>query len=507
MNAIFNPSDVNNPSSISVVNPSTPESKKPHDGGGFPKNLPQNLEIILDQYANPFSVRRDKGNPYVLPVNERALNSIIRDLGEDNGQSINKHKLADINESLEAFAERKSDIKHVWCRVAQITDGIEVDLGDKDQTRVRILPNEVEIIESGSDVLFFRPQHSQPMVTPAGKGDISVLKKYVNVDDTSFLLFKAWLTYTLAHPKAPSSNYLILSLLGGQGTGKSVLSKLIRTLIDPSSIGVQIMPSSSDDLAIAVQYSHVVCYDNLRRLSAAMSDALCTAATRGAVTGRKLYTNGGQHVKHMHGAIVLNGIHSFINQPDLAQRCLPLQLKPFKDDFRITEGDMQATLAVDLPIIQRGLFDLISKIFAKLPDAKVLHPERMLDFSKWLAAMELADNVPAGIYQAVYSHAIDEGQRDTLHDSALGSAMLEFGESLETPEWTGTPFALLTKLNFDSEAGSYRSADWPDNPISMSKRLHSLQASLATQGVDVSFGRGKVRTITVKRSKSFDLNK
>lgn len=480
---------------------SNPQSTKPFAAGSFPKNLSQKLEIILDQAGNPFSVQRDKGNPYVLQVNERALNSIIRDLGDENGQTINKHKLTEINESLEAFAEKSSVIKHVWSRVAQISGGIEVDLGDKNHTRVRVLPNRVEVIKNGSDVLFFRPQYSQPMVMPALEGDISLLRKYVNVDDRSFLLFKAWLTYTLAHPKVVSSNYLILSLLGGQGTGKSVLSKLIRRMLDPSSVGVQIMPSSPDDLAIASQYSHVVCYDNLRRLTHSMSDALCTAATGGTVTGRKLYTNGAQHVKQLHGAIVMNGIHPFINQPDLAQRCLSLQLKSFAEDSRITVTDLQATLETDLPKIQRGLFDAISQIFGKLSDAKVMHPERMLDFCKWLAAMELADDVPAGSYQAVYSDAINQGQRDALQDSALGAAMLDFGDSLETPEWTGTPLMLLTQLNFDSEAASYRSSDYPDNPIALSLRLHGLQAGLSTQGVEIFFGRGKVRTITVKKRK------
>lgn len=103
-----------------------------------------------------------------------------------------------------------------------------------------------------------------------------------------------------------------------------------------------------------------------------------------------------------------------MDQPDLAQRCLALQTLVIPEERRKSEVAMAAELEVDLPAIQRGLFDLIAKIFEQLPHAKVTSPTRMLDFSKWLAAMELVDGAPAGTYQDVYCDALLQGQLNAL---------------------------------------------------------------------------------------------
>lgn len=237
---------------------------------------------------------------------------------------------------------------------------------------------------------------------------------------------------------------------------------------------------------------------NLRGLTHAMADLMCTAVTGGSISSRQLYTDSDQSVLNILVALILNGIHAFVDQPDLAQRCLPLQLQVIPEDKRKSEADMEADLAVDLPAIQRGLFDLIAKIFEKLPHAKVTRPTRMLDFSKWLAAIELVDGAVAGTYQDVYCDALHQGQLDALLDNLLAAAVLEFAEGQADGIWSGTPAELLSQLNFQAAPGTQRSREWPQNVIALSKRLLPLQAGLLTQGVSLELSRGKHRTITIK---------
>ena len=237
---------------------------------------------------------------------------------------------------------------------------------------------------------------------------------------------------------------------------------------------------------------------NLRGLTHAMADLMCTAVTGGSISSRQLYTDSDQNVLNILVALILNGIHAFVDQPDLAQRCLPLQLQVIPEDKRKSEADMEAELATDLPAIQRGLFDLIAKIFEQLPNAKVTSPTRMLDFSKWLAAMELVDGAPAGTYQDVYCDALNQGQLDALLENLLAAAVLEFAEGQADGIWSGTPAELLAQLNFAATQGTQRSRDWPQNVIALSKRLLPLQAGLLTQGVSLELSRGKHRTITIK---------
>ena len=466
--------------------------------GPFPHNLPAKLGLVLGQNGVAYATIRNANNPYALPVGSRKLNNVIRAIARGEGLALRKADLGDINSMLQAHAETAGVMRSVWYRVAPLPGGIEIDLGDADHTRVRISAGKVEILTAGSDTLFYRTQVSQPFVIPADAGNIDLLKKYLNVDAVSTVLLFAWLTYTLAHPKLSATKYPILVLQGDQGSGKTALcNNVIREVLDPNRVGVQVLPSNPKDLAIAAQNAHVLFYDNVRALTVSMSDLLCIAATGGALSARQLYSDADQSVLYLHVALVLNGIHSFIEQPDLAQRCLPIELLPLAENNRKSEAQMVRDFQADLPAILRGLFELIAKVLTHLPTAVPTNPERMLDFVLWLAAMEQAQGAPAGVYQAAYSDALRQGQLDSLLDNALAAAVLEFAQAQKDGYWKGAPADLFAKLNAQVTSGTQRSRDWPQNAISLSKKLAPLRAGLLSQGVKVDFTRGKFRTITI----------
>jgi len=91
---------------------------------------------------------------------------------------------------------------------------------------------------------------------------------------------------------------------------------------------------------VSVQLAHLTVYDNVRFIRPALADALCRVASGGALVKRKLFTDSDTVTLSLHGAVVLNGIHAFIDQPDLAQRCLPLTLLPLDEKSRRSEGEL-----------------------------------------------------------------------------------------------------------------------------------------------------------------------
>lgn len=463
----------------------------------LPYNLQRKLELVHTSAGKAFAVILDSANPFALPIRSKKLNAILCQLARNGGGSLSKHGLAELNDALEAHAEQYGEETNVWLRIAPIEGGIEIDVGDDAHTRIRITAGKVELISSCSDTVFNRTVNIRPMVIPAETGNWRLLEKYLNVATTDKVLLIAWITYVLAHPKVPSSKYPILVLQGNEGSGKSSLCKnIIIRIIDPSELGVQVFPKNATDLAIAGQNAHVLCFDNLRGFRHNMADILCIAATGGTITSRQLYTDADQQAIRLHVPLVLNGIHSFIDTPDLAQRCLPIQLIALDKSKRKPEEELTRELEVDLPAIMRGLFDLIASIFKHLPNVEITNPERMIDFVAWLAAMEMADDVPAGIYQELYSHTLQQGQLDTLMDNPLAAAILELAEA---DDWSGTPADLLSKLNMQASLGTQRSREWPQNPISLSKRIAGLQAGLLSQSVRIELSRGKQRTVTITK--------
>lgn len=466
----------------------------------LPYNLHLKISLIRNQAGKAYAVIREGGNPYALAIRSKKLNAIILELARRDGVNLKKADLADLNDALEAYAEQHGDAVDVWLRVAKIEGGVEIDVGDDQHTRVRITAGKIEILPSGSDTVFYRTANCKAMVMPAETGTSQLLKKYLNVHPSDAVLMIAWISFILAHPKMPSAKYPILVLQGSEGSGKtSICKNVIIRIIDPSQIGVQVFPHNAKDLAIAGQNAHVLCFDNLRGFKANMADMLCVAATGGTITTRQLYTDADQQAITLHVALVLNGIHSFINQPDLSQRSLPIQLIAMDKAKRKSEEELIKEFEADLPAIMRGLFDLIACIFVHLPNVAITDPERMIDFVKWLAAMEMAEGVPVGVYQGAYSHTLQQGQLDTLMDNPLAAAIIEFSDAHADESWSGTPAKLLTALDEIVSFGTQRSREWPQNPISLSKRIAGLQAGLLSQGIKVELTRGKQRTVTITK--------
>lgn len=471
-------------------------------GGLDGQNQPRlNIELVQDRQGAAFVVIRGDGNPRVLRIGSDALRGVIAQEHRRGGGRVTQRAISDFIDDLKAQAMATGAQVDVPSRVAQLPDGTRViALHDEANSQVWITPGKVNIVKAGSPVLFCRPPASAPMAMPASTGEYNLLKRYLNLSPVSFVLYVAWVTYTLAHAKQQGNVFVILVLIGGQGTGKSLMSKLSIRLVDPNSIGVSRMPTSAKDLGVAAQQSHLLAFDNQRRLTPDLSDALCIMATGGSIASRRLYSDDQQQVLQLHGALLLNGIFGFVDQPDLGQRCLPLQLEPMGEAERESEADLLRRFEVDLPAIQRGLFDLIARILQHLPAAKVTNPQRMLEFCKWLAAFELADGHPQpGTYQDVYADVINEGQLDSIRDNVVGAAVLDFAQQVEGGEWSGTPKELLAALNAFMSFGFQRPPRaWPDNEIALSKRISPQIAALKTQGVTVVLERRKERTISIR---------
>jgi hypothetical protein len=292
------------------------------------------LEIIQGRYrlvytedGKAYAVDDSTPNPQTFRIGSREFTSAARKLVylKDSALVLTNEDLGEIASQLEALADLIGEKAPVALRVAETDEGIEIDLGDDTHARIAIKPGSVEVLEQESPTLFYRNPNFLPFVRPADQGDINLLLPYLNLVEKEKLLLIAWDSYTLAHPKVASTNYVFLVLRGDRGTGKSTMSNItIGSLVGPSTTGVQAFPGSQRDLAIATQNSHVVMYDNLRKLTPSQADMLCRCSTSAAVSTRQLYTDGQEYVHVLHCAMVLNGIHPFIDQEDLAQRCLTL---------------------------------------------------------------------------------------------------------------------------------------------------------------------------------------
>ena len=470
-------------------------------GTNLPACIPSGVSIFMGSDGNAYMVIGDGNNACALLIGGKAANRVLQGFAHQNGTRLKAYEIKEINEELTAHAELSGDIRDVYYRCAPFQNGVELDIGNG--CRVRITPGKAVVLHDGSKTLFHQTPTMRSLPMPADVGDLKLLDKYINLHATYATLLLAYLTYTLAHPKVSATNFIILVLQGDQGSGKTFLCKIVQSLLDPSIVSVQTFPHNHKDLVVAALNAHVLFFDNVRDIKPAMADKLCIAASGGYLTTRRLYTDAEQQIHKLHVAIVLNGIHSFIDQSDLAQRCLPLPLRSIDEKDRRSETELLRDFQADLPVIFRGLLDLIADVLTHLPSVEVNSPERMFDFSRWLAAMEKVDGAPTGAYQDVYSDALNEGMLDSLLENPLAAAVISFVAENVDVSWSGKPSELLMKLNFLAGGKSQYSREWPQTPSALSKRLKPLQAGLRRQSIEIKFDRGKHRNITITNLEAF----
>ena len=168
-------------------------------------------------------------------------------------------------------------------------------------------------------VRFRRPAGISPLPVPERGGSIETLQSYVTVPDRNdFVLIVAWLLAALR----PGGPYPLLAISGEQGSAKTVLSKLLKALIDPNAAPVRALSREQRDLMIAANNSYVLAFDNLSGLPHWLSDALCRLATGGSFAVRQLYTDDEEVLFEASRPILINGIEDVISRPDLGDRAI-----------------------------------------------------------------------------------------------------------------------------------------------------------------------------------------
>lgn len=458
----------------------------------------QDFELINGNDGHTYAREKRLSNSPIYRIDSTGFGKKIRLLAytKDPTLLVVDEEIKEAVSQLKALAELKGRSSDVWLQVARIKDGIELDLGDTDNTRIRVTDSGVEILPSGAQSLFYRTPNMAPFSIPAKSGNIEKLLPFLNVAQVDQWMLIAWCAFTLSRPKIPTTSYVFLVLQGDRGTGKSTLNQVLSMLVGPSVIGVQSFPGKVKDFAISAQNAHCLYYDNLRHLTPAQSDALCIASTSGHLSSRQLYTDDQESLRKLHCALVLNGIHAFVDEPDLVQRCLIVMLLKLGPSNRVSEAELADEFSMDLPEIFRGMLDLIASVFRALPQVKPQKSERMIDFVHWLAAVEEVMSFKPGYLQDRYSQSLVNAVQNTLEDNPLAMAVVNFAR--QNPSWSDSPKQLWLELSRAAGPETTISRHWPPNEISLSLQLKKLKSRLSGAGVDIeSSHRNKSRQITI----------
>jgi hypothetical protein len=410
---------------------------------------------------------------------------IVHTVRSVDGKGIGSAGLDEALLALEGEARCEGECLPVHIRVAAHDDALWLDLAATDGRFVRVDAHGWTV-ETSAPVHFVRPSAMRPLPAPVHGGDVSELRSFLNVaEHDGYVLALAWLVAAYR----PGKPFPVLCLVGEQGTGKSIASRVLRSLVDPSAAPLRSVPREESDLFIGAMNAHVVAYDNLSGVVPWLSDGLCKLATGGAFAKRALYTDYDESVLQAIRPIIANGIDNIATRSDLADRSLLVSLKPIPEDARRDEAQLWSAFDVTAPRILGALLGGVSSALANVGTVSLASLPRMADFAKWATAAEpglgLADGAVMDAYHRQMARAVDVA----LEASPVASAVRDLlSQSQRHGTWEGTARALLGDLNIVVGDDAKRAAGWPKQANVLSRELNRNRTFLRKVGIDLETG-------------------
>lgn len=376
------------------------------------------------------------------------------------------------------FEGYDKELTELKLRIAYHDDSIIYDLCDGKCVVVNKYGWEVK----ENDYTFFKHYSDQKeQITPIPcKDGWKRIEKYLNIPEEDKILVIAYIVACFN----PQYTFPSISINGGYRTGKSTITNLIKDIIDPSTSSSEMLLNSFDDLKVRLNSCYYVAFDNLSKISNSMSNFFCTVINGTTLTTRKKFENDTPFIITLKRGMCLNGIGNFIINPDLVDRMLFINTKPFSKDSRIGEKKIELNQAEDMPYILGSIFELLSKALGTVDSVKISEPFRLIDFHRFCYAIAEA----MGGYGEDFNNAIKRNkdrQNEIVYENFEIVRIIEDFLIENDYEWSSSVEMLYKSIKgfveLDDE-NKYNLKAIPKAPNAFSRLLTFHESDLAERG-------------------------
>jgi energy-coupling factor transporter ATP-binding protein EcfA2 len=447
--------------------------------------------VFHDQYNTAYIAPKGDGSD-VMKIGSSEFKSYLS--GELWGKYTDVISTTLINtvvQTLQGIARHKGEKKLLDARAHYDGSTLLYDLGklciEVSRQGWKLVPN--------PPIVFRRFSHQKKQSVPVN-GELNDLKQFINIkNEDDILLF---LVFTVA-AFLPGFPHPILVLHGPQGAGKSTPMRVLKELIDPSSIQGVSAPKDEAGFAHLASRHYLLMLDNLSGMPTWLSDSLARASTGDGFSKRALYTDDDDVVMKIQRTIMMNGINQVITKADLLDRSILIKVERIEPSKRMSEDQFWKKFEEKRAGILGGIFDTIVLAMKLLPDVDLKELPRMADFTKWGYAIAEAAGYEGEDFLRAYSNNIDQQNQEAIEASPVAQAIIEFMKDKEN--WSGTAASLLQRINQIAFFNDLKSSVlWPKDPQWLSKRLNEVEPNLQTR--HIYFTRGNEdnqRIIYLKR--------
>lgn len=470
------------------------QTSKAENKGNSKESTKENvLDLIWDEYIegheyfltqnNEVCVKMPiggdvEGYNYILVNSEEFKDQIKNRAYRERKYRLKNDSLRQLIEMIEVKARIDNMRILSFVRIGKTEEDFYYDLGGNG--KVRIGENGYEVVND-ANICFIKKATALDQCKPIENKDIDVwdLKPFINVKtDEAFILF---LVNLISH-FVPNIPHQILILNGNQGSSKSTVSRIIKKIIDPSTVDIYSFPTNKEDLVLHLNSAYLVIYDNLGRIKPEFNDILCQVATGGKFLKRKLFTDSDLVTFSLKKGLVLNGINLATDQPDLLDRSIVLNLKTINSKDRKTEMDIFDEIDEIIPYILHDIFEIVSNAKKIYEDIELKELPRMADAVKWSCSIAEAMGVGADEYMRIYNSNQKNINIEVLSSNLVGTIIIDFMDIRDS--WIGPVSDLWEILNGKAFInGVSKDKSWAKTPSQLSRNLNMLKTNLEKIGI------------------------
>jgi hypothetical protein len=304
-----------------------------------------------------------------------------------------------------------------------------------------------------------------------------------NLSPTAQTLVLTWLASALR----PIGPYPILVLRGPAASGKSVLARALRTLIDPCVAPLRRLPIRDRELLQLALHNWVLIFDQVHRIPIKISEALCAISSGEAMeTAQPDYRDN--TLAEIARPIVLiapldEAQSPWIPTRSLSNRTLTIDLAPLAAPR--PEAAVWSSFEALRPLVLAALADAVSSALRHVRDIDLGPIARFSDSATWAAAAAPVLGLdPTAIVQSISDPESVWLGADPLRDTLY--TLLRPNSS-----WSGDAAALLTQLRAIAPL-----ATLPSTPKGLAQALARIPGITVTR----SKGHDGQRTLSISKA-------
>jgi energy-coupling factor transporter ATP-binding protein EcfA2 len=460
--------------------------------------------LFKDQTGTPFAWVNQKGVKVTVPLRSRLFKSWLSSLlWEAEQKAPGNEALSSALNVLVSKAMFDGPRITLYNRVALGDNCFWIDMTDDKHRAIKVTAEGWTIIDN-PPILFKRHSHQLPLAIPTrDKKEISAwrLLDFFNIPATEEERKKNDCKDMLPNSRLvivcqcvsfliPNIPHPILLFYGTQGSGKSLIFKLLKRLLDPSSIELLTLPRSENERIQQLEHHWICGFDNVTHLPDWMSDTLCRAVTGSGFSKRELYTDDEEDVLYNFiRCVLLNGINVAAQKGDLLDRSTIQGLVNIETKDRRTEEAIFAEFEKCKSEILGAFLDVLVEAMQLIPKVNPTKLFRMADFTRWGIAISQALGNTEKEFLDAYELKVKAQSEEAAHASPVATVLLDSFNTATEP-WEGTPTQLYMRLNEHAKmlGITTRQKAWPKAPSTLVRRLNELAPSLKSLGLDVETG-------------------